>query len=705
MIIEQIKKFWAILRHEEETELRAINPETKERRTYHFSNEEQLVNLCKNLNSKCNLYLGVNERIKGGTKAEDVKEVKVIPIDIDCVHKPAIDNDIVEAMEVTTKIIEDAQKQGFSKPAIAFSGNGYQLFFCIPGIKITKSNKQDVEEKIKEFENRLIEKYSTEKVKLDQVGDLPRIMRIPGTFNLKSKTTSKFIDDNYEEDGYLQQHILDIKPSKNIILGGISEELKQKIQNNKDINNLYEAESTALKKFKSRSEAELSLLSKLVGLGLNKEQIFSIMGSCKIGKWQEANIQYRDRTYQKAITLISKERLSQTDNPTLNDLYLVYKKWLYLEDTKRIDVVLATYLTKYMKGTPIWLIIVGNSGDGKTEQVKALENMEGFFIMHNLTPKALVSGSKDVEDLAPKLDNKFLVIPDMAQILQLHPQEKGSLWAQLRDLYDGYAGKDSGTGKSSRYKDIRVTMVACSTPKIDSQILVHQDLGTRELIYRTEDTKDKMSLMMYAMDNENHEEQMRKEIKQITNKFMENKRPIQRELDDDEQKKLMNIALFITKVRAAAEIDSYTNELRNIVYPEQPTRIVKQLKRLYMALISLEDNYPQERAFQILWHLAKSCAFPVRINIFEYFIRNYINLKHDEEYSTSKIANDLCIGKKTAQRELNVIWNMGIINKRESFEGNRFLPTDYWKLNLNNEFIKDYIESFKVPQEIGVGRN
>ena len=248
---------------------------------------------------------------------------------------------------------------------VSFSGNGYQLFFKIPEIEITEKNAEEIEEKIQTFEKLLIAKYSNEKVRIDNVGDLPRIMRIPGTWNLKSKSFSQLILKECEEDALLKEYILDLKPLERIVVGGLSDDLKEKIRLDDTIQSLMRGE---LGGKPSRSEAELSLVCRLVQLGLDKEQIFQVMGNCRIGKWQEAHIEYRNLTYRKAIELISEERLRMPGKPTLSDLYLIYKKWLYLEDTKRIDIVLATYMTNQLEGTPIWLMLVGNSGDGKTEQ-------------------------------------------------------------------------------------------------------------------------------------------------------------------------------------------------------------------------------------------------------------------------------------------------------------------------------------------------
>jgi hypothetical protein len=148
----------------------------------------------------------------------------------------------------------------------------------------------------------------------------------------------------------------------------------------------------------------------------------------------------------------------------------------------------------------------------------------------------------------------------------------------------------------------------------------------------------------------------------------------------------MEISIYITYMRAAAEIDSFTNTLRNDVYPEEPTRISKQLKRLYVCLKSLSNNYPDERALEILWHIARSSAFPLRIKIFELLLKDMC------EYSTSQIAQILHIGKSTSQRELAVMWNMGLVKcrKEETSYPDKFY--DYWKINIEHPFIKKLLK-------------
>jgi predicted transcriptional regulator len=371
----------------------------------------------------------------------------------------------------------------------------------------------------------------------------------------------------------------------------------------------------------------------------------------------------------------------------LEEIYKVYKKYFHIEDTKRIDIVLATALSQKLEGIPIWLFIVGASGDMKSVQLNSLSG-KNVFILHNLTSKTLVNGYKDKNtfpDLAPELDNKIVVITDMAQILKLPPDEKGELWAQMRDLYDGLAGKISGQGSRAKYENLKITLIAGSTPAIDSQILIHQDLGTRELIYRTSGNKQKKKVMKQCFDNEEFEKKISTELKESTSIFLEQTNIKRKNISTKIYDTLMEIALYITFMRASAEFDNYTNELRNEVYPEEPTRIAKQLKRLYICLTSLSKDYPEERAIAILWHIAKSSAFPLRIKIFEYLLKN-----HDKELSTSSISNFLHIGKSTVKRETNILWNLNIlICRKEPISTNQDFTYDYWKINQENTFIKE----------------
>lgn len=313
MKVETIKQFYDLLGHNKQTEIRAIElskdfKTSKVKGHYFVSSEEEFVSKVQELNGKYNLYAGLNERTDKGTEAKEVFSVKRIFVDIDCINKPATPEDLKEAEKVTNEIISKIEEKTGLRTTKIYSGNGYQLIYCIPEIEITEANREEVQAQVQQFLKDLIKKYSNDKVKLDNVGDLPRIIRITGTTNIKGGKTSEFIEVCKEENSKLKDYILSLKPQtslSNIQVGELETSLKDILEKDERVKKLFEGD---IKGFVSRSEAEQSIVCHLIGLGFDKQQIFKIMASCKIGKWQTANLNYRDLTFKKALEIISKQK-------------------------------------------------------------------------------------------------------------------------------------------------------------------------------------------------------------------------------------------------------------------------------------------------------------------------------------------------------------------------------------------------------------
>lgn len=98
--------------------------------------------------------------------------------------------------------------------------------------------------------------------------------------------------------------------------GKISSELLNKINSDEELKNLYETEFQK----GERSEAEQQLVDKLVARDFTKEEIYSIMGSSKIGKWNKRPISYRELTYNKAVQFVITQKIqkSKKELPPLN---------------------------------------------------------------------------------------------------------------------------------------------------------------------------------------------------------------------------------------------------------------------------------------------------------------------------------------------------------------------------------------------------
>ena len=411
--------------------------------------------------------------------------------------------------------------------------------------------------------------------------------------------------------------------------------------------------------------------------------------------------------------------------PTLSDVYDAYRKYLYVKDTKRIDIIFAVALTRPIKGTKVWLLIIGNSGDWKSEQLVALDDSQevtsvqmyqgepietttkvyngNFHLISSFTPRTLITGMKKSQDLAPKLRDKVVLIPEMSQILKLPPNDKAEMWAQLRDLYDGKASKNTGGGKNVSYDNLNVTLIGGSTQSIDSQILIHQDLGSRELVWRTNlDNSDEGldETMNKCLENEKNEVQMRDELKDITFDFLATHKYIpMNELPPEINQKIKRMVQYLRFLRAPAELDTFTGELLGKPHPEMPTRVYKQYIRIYYALKSLDPEYSDERALEVLEYLTKSSCFPNRVKLFDKMLDMH-TIDGLAEYTSFELAQNVGIGRKAVTRELNVLWGCDLIIRRNEVISDNFgneRERVKWSLNVNNSLVKSFIE--KVVEE------
>ncbi len=223
---EDIRKMYQFLAHEKQTEVRLISPVNGALKPIFVSNEEEFVRTCEKYNGEYNCYVGINERSNNGTKSEDVISVKTIIIDIDAVRhetnskEAATEEELRKAEEVADKIIVDCVTHGFREPTKIMSGNGYHLLFAIPKMQITDATRDLVETKIKAFMDMLKSKYETANAKIDQIGDLARVIKVCGTLSIKGQNTQErphrlsyacgeFVRN---EDIKLWEYILGLKP-------------------------------------------------------------------------------------------------------------------------------------------------------------------------------------------------------------------------------------------------------------------------------------------------------------------------------------------------------------------------------------------------------------------------------------------------------------------------------------------------------------
>jgi hypothetical protein len=436
----------------------------------------------------------------------------------------------------------------------------------------------------------------------------------------------------------------------------------------------------------NRHETVFIITKELFNNGFPKEEIIEnalqFNQNCKQPKPAYIITNHVNYLLQYSEKYLAKESTQQLTAQELKDIekvshakvIAVYKKWFYLKNEMAIDLALAVAISRKEKMQPLWIIMIAASGSGKSELIRPFADEtqpSTTEIMSKITPNTFLSGVSKAKiphtDFGETLEGnpKLFLTYDFAQFVKLDSEQKGQIWAQLRDLYDGFLERKA-FDTNKKIDNLKVNWLICSTPIVDSELLVHQELGTRELIFRFDPKEtEKKALMKTIWENSEKLGEMRKELKQITRAFIEKResegfRKI--EISAETRKELENLALMIATLRAATESDNYTGELTNFVYEEMPTRILLQLKDLFVSLKNLDEEYPTEKVLDILKKIALSSIHPIRLQI-------VLELMKFEQLTTTELQKHLSIAWKTVLTQLYTAKQLGLVDFLELDEG------------------------------------
>lgn len=338
--------------------------------------------------------------------------------------------------------------------------------------------------------------------------------------------------------------------------------------------------------------------------------------------------------------------------PMLADVYTVFKKWLYLDSTEGIDIMLATYLSQQIDGEPVWMFIVGPPGSAKTETLSSLSWVDHAYMTSSVTPHSLISGAnwKDGGDpsLIPRLDGKVMVIKDFTSILSMRDNDKDEIFGILRDAFDGKCGKEFGNGVVRRYES-RFTILAAVTPSIYALSASHTSLGERFLKFGISDNlyhRHENDVIERAITNINRETTMRDDLADVVHAFLTRRIGIDKiplnalpVLPEPIRKKVIALARFGARMRGSVTRDTYRNDIvTSRPSAEVATRLGKQLAKLCQSLAILHQR--KEVTFDD-YRLVKKVMLDTIPQRTEDIIRNILLTcpKVDDTISTVEVSN------------------------------------------------------------------
>jgi len=363
-------------------------------------------------------------------------------------------------------------------------------------------------------------------------------------------------------------------------------------------------------------------------------------------------------------------KLSLYPPTDLDEVRHVFKYYLFLPDPGPIEIVLAAYVANCLPGDPVWILLVGPPGYGKTELLGSLSKVQHVHSVAVLTEASLLSGTPKRE--APNAkggllhemgDFGIMLLKDFGGILSLTRESRGPILAGLREVYDGawtrYVGSDGGRVLTWQGK---AGLIGGATPSIDQHYAVMATLGERFVYYRLPGG-DQHAKTSQALSFAGQEAEMRKDLAEYVARFLNNldltKEPPT--LDDTDKGRLVTLATFTARCRSPIERESSQNrEITLIPGAESPTRLVKVYSQLFRALLIM--GLDKSRVWELITKIAFDSMPALRRAVI------FTMLRQDKDYKTSELATLLGYPTNTTRRTLEDIGCYDIVDREAAEE-------------------------------------
>jgi hypothetical protein len=276
------------------------------------------------------------------------------------------------------------------------------------------------------------------------------------------------------------------------------------------------------------------------------------------------------------------------------DVERVIKTHYYAPDLKAARALYSSIMAHNLEGPPVWPMLVAPPGSMKTELLNALSGLPSFYLIDVITPQAFISGQiANGGNRSPSLLNRIgksgiVICADFSTVLAMKPEHKGSIFADLRRVYDGQLRKEYGTADDPLQHEWkgRITFVAAVTPVVDRQYGVFQSLGDRFAMIRWPRAGG-IEAALVAMNQD--QEVARAELRKAVRKLFGASRDVKPSIPQELQRKIAAFTEIIVRAKTHVARDG-NKAVIDVPEPESSTRLAQQLAQLAKGSAYLDNR-------------------------------------------------------------------------------------------------------------------
>jgi hypothetical protein len=344
----------------------------------------------------------------------------------------------------------------------------------------------------------------------------------------------------------------------------------------------------------------------------------------------------------------------------LPELISTFKKWLAVQEDYNIIAPVCGFLGNFAPGEPDIIGIIGPSGSTKTEIIRSFGQRENQYAypISSVTDHTFVSGHKDNIDTVPLLRGRIVLIKDLTTLLAKKEDVRSAVFADFRDITDGYLRREYGNGIKKEYQDIHSSILFASTNAIERYYSLYSNLGQRLLFIRP--ANDPTEARTRAEQNRKHLDEMRSELHVVMMRFI--KTMLERvekdgcgEIPDGLKAEIGELCDFLAIVRTSIHHDK-TGEIDEIPEPEFPTRI-------YNTICKLTEMHALIHGRMIANEGDKAFAFRLVYDNIPTLRLKVLNSLSTDEQTTATIAKQAELPTSTCKRVLDELAALHLIVK------------------------------------------
>lgn len=372
------------------------------------------------------------------------------------------------------------------------------------------------------------------------------------------------------------------------------------------------------------------------------------------------------------------------------------RKHLHIDEDYNVTIVPTVIIANQLQHDVDVVIIVGPSGSLKTELLRELGDDENQYIypVSTITEHTLASGLVDNEDLAPRLRGRTLVIKDFTSILSKRDDVLGQIFADLRELTDGYIQKEYGSGAKKRHKGLHSSVLAASTNAIERYHSLFNTLGSRALLVRPINNSvearkqgwaNQKSLRIKEIREELHNEMFGFICSKIT-RLNEHPEEYQ-QLSDEDAEKIGSWCDSLAVLRTHIARDHKGRPLSE-PEPEFPTRLMSSICKLTQVHAFVHRREPGPDDLNFARRLLYDNISTLRLRVLPFL--------STEKTTTARVSQACGLGTDVVRHTLEDLVTLGVCNKtsRDSKDDGDKRYDDYW---LSDPSYADFIDGVVNP--------